>query len=354
VTDLDLPDDGWSAGTAAEGDVAELTALLRRQEQFGRGWASSSESDVRAELSPSGPRGRPNVVLRDAGGAVRGWASAHDRAAGRMVLRLVVDPQLQTWLADLAAGALLGWADEAARRIGAQRGLQVQQVDSGAFADDERQHRWLRRGGFVKVRTWWQMRRPVSPEDARRESGVREGLSIRRVRRAGDGMPDQDDLRMVHGILESAFADHFNSHEETFDEFLSRLEGDPGHRWDHWWIAELVEPGRTPSDAPASAAPAGALVGSVVEGADGAADSSYVEYIGVLAAARGRGVATSLLNTVIADAAANGRAAVGLEVDADSPTGAHGLYLSMGWRTAYVTESWHRQVPVPPRSGTGP
>jgi ribosomal protein S18 acetylase RimI-like enzyme len=139
-------------------------------------------------------------------------------------------------------------------------------------------------------------------------------------------------------VLESAFADHFNSHEETFDEFVSRLRGDPGHRWDHWWIAELVGDG--------SAEPAGALVGSVSRGTAGEPDGSYVEYIGVLPNARGRGVAKSLLKTVIADAAANGRNRVGLEVDADSPTGADRLYVSMGWTTQYVTESWHRNVPV--------
>ena len=56
-------------------------------------------------------------------------------------------------------------------------------------------------------------------------------------------MPSEDDLRIVHDVLESAFADHFNSHEETFDEFVFRLREDPGHRWDHWWIAELVDDG---------------------------------------------------------------------------------------------------------------
>ena len=155
-------------------------------------------------------------------------------------------------------------------------------------------------------------------------------------------MPDEDDLRAVHDVLESAFADHFNSHQETFDEFLSRLREDPGHRWDHWWIAELVDG----DDPDAAGEPAGALVGSVSDGADGAPDGSYVEYIGVLQSARGRGVAKSLLHTVIADAAENGRDRVGLEVDADSPTGADGLYLSMGWQTSYVTQSWHRDVPV--------
>ncbi len=58
------------------------------------------------------------------------------------------------------------------------------------------------------------------------------------------------------------------------------------------------------------------------------------------------GAAGAAVREQIADAADRGRNRVGLEVDADSPTGAHGLYLSMGWKTSYVTESWHRDVPV--------
>lgn len=68
--------------------------------------------------------------------------------------------------------------------------------------------------------------------------------------------------------------------------------------------------------------------------------------VGVLEAARGRGVAKGLLHTIIADAAARGRDRIALEVDADSSTGADGLYVSMGWQTSYVTQSWHRDVPV--------
>jgi mycothiol synthase len=342
-----LPE-GWSADVPGEADVAELTELLRRHELAARGWADASEHTVLLEVGDHGSRSRQNVVVRDGGAAIRGWASARDRAAGRMLLVAVVDPRLEDEQADLVAAALFGWADRAARRIGSARGLSVQQIDSGAFADDQRQHRWLRDAGFEKVRTWWQMSRPVTPEDARTQVPTGAGVRIRRMRGAGSGMPDEEDLRVVHHVLESAFADHFNSHEETFDEFVSRLREDPGHRWDHWWIAELVHDGHAGHD-DGAAEPAGALVGSVSETtADdaGARDGSYVEYIGVLQNARGRGVAKSLLNTVIADAAANGRDQVGLEVDADSPTGADRLYLSMGWSTQYVTESWHRNVPV--------
>ena len=255
----------------------------------------------------------------------------------------IVDREIDERLADRCSDVLFEWAEAQAKAVGAARGLAEQQIDSGAFADDSRQHRWLEQAGFTKVRTWWQMSRPVSSDEADLDSEVGDGVRIRQVERQGTGMPSEEDLRIVHDVLESAFADHFNSHEETFDEFVFRLREDPGHRWDHWWIAELVE---TAPDGSETVEPAGALVGVVHDGEGDQPAGSYVEYIGVLANARGRGVAKSLLATVIADAASRGRDRVGLEVDADSPTGADGLYVSMGWKTKYVTQSWHKDVPV--------
>ena len=339
----DLPA-GWSVSTPDEADAGDLTELLRRHEKHARGWASSSEEDILVEVSAKGAALRENIVLRDARGVLRGWASAHDRASGRMLLVAIVDPRLDDSLVDRVAEVLLEWADEAATRVGISRELEVQQIDSGAFADDPRQHRWLAKGGYKLVRTWWQMSRPVTPDEANLDAELKPGVVIRRVEREGSGMPEESDLRTVHDILEASFADHFNHQEETFKEFVFRLREDPGHRWDHWWIAELVEDGKDPE-------PAGTLVGIVSEGgvdANGAPkpDGSYVSYLGVQQSARGRGVAKSLLETIIADAAQRGRDHVGLEVDADSPTGADGLYVSMDWQTSYVTQSWHRDVPV--------
>jgi ribosomal protein S18 acetylase RimI-like enzyme len=257
-----------------------------------------------------------------------------------MLLLHVVERGLPERVGRACSDVLVEWAVGQAREVGAARGLGVQQIDTGAFADDSRQHAWLAASGFARVRTWWQMSRPVTPDE---ESLVPDpalwsdrGATFRIVgRRGDDGMPDEDDLRGVHDVLEAAFTDHFNSKPETFDEFLHRLREDPGHRWDHWWLATLDESGE----------PVGALVATVSESAEGP-DGSYVSYIGVVEAARGRGVAKGLLRTVIADAAARGRDRVGLEVDADSATGAQELYRSLGWETSYVTESWHRDVPV--------
>ncbi|HEV7876170.1 MAG TPA: GNAT family N-acetyltransferase [Nocardioides sp.] len=341
--DAGLPT-GWEVDTpdpADRFDVARLTHLLRAHERHGRGWAGSGVDDVLVEVSEHGLRTRENVVVRDPYGDIRAWGSVHDRAGGRMLFVHIVDRELPDAVADTCSSVLFDWAVGQARAVGEARGLDVQQIDTGAFADDERQHRWLSGAGFERVRTWWQMTRPVIPDEASLtgspDQWEQDGVRFRLVRRTGDGLPDEADLREVHDVLEGAFVDHFNHFEETFEEFLHRLREDPGHRWDHWWLAELVD-----GDA---VQPVGALLGSVSESATGP-DGSYVEYLGVLEAARGRGVAKGLLSTIIADAAARGRDRVGLEVDADSPTGAAGLYTSMGWTTKYVTESWHRDVPV--------
>jgi GNAT superfamily N-acetyltransferase len=337
---------GWEIGTpdsADRFDVARLTRLLRAHESHGRGWPGSGVDDVLVEVSAHGLLTRENVVVRDDQGEIRAWGSVHDRSGGRMLFVHIVERDLPEAIGRACSDVLIDWAVGQAHAVGVSRGLAVQQIDTGAFADDERQHRWLSAAGFARVRTWWQMSRPVTPGEAALvpspERWESDRATFRLVRRAGDGMPDETDLREVHEVLEGAFVDHFNSREETFEEFLHRLREDPGHRWDHWWLAEI------PGEDDGSPQPVGALIGTVTESNSGPA-GSYVDYLGVLESARGRGVAKGLLHTIIADAAARGRDRVGLEVDADSPTGAAELYTGMGWTTSYVTESWHRDVPV--------
>jgi GNAT superfamily N-acetyltransferase len=329
-----LPE-GWRVGTPDpddQGDVLRLTDLLRAHERQGRGWAASGKEDVLVEVSAHGLRTRENVVVRDEAGQIRAWGSVHDRASGRMLFVHVVERGLPERAGRACSDLLVAWAVGQARKVGAARGLAVQQIDTGAYADAARQHRWLAAGGFTRVRTWWQMKRPVAPEEAGLVDDPvrweRDGVVVRLVDREDDGRPIEADLRAVHDVLEMAFTDHFNSKPETFDEFLVRLRQDPGHRWDHWWLAEV------------DGQPAGALVGT--ESGSG----SYVAYIGVVGLARGRGVAKGLLRTVVADAAVRGRDNVALEVDANSSTGADRLYRGLGWETSYVTESWHRDVPV--------
>lgn len=348
-----LPDDpalpvGWEVGTPDPSnpeDLLRLIELLRDHEDAGRGWAGASELDVLVEVSEHGLRMRENLVIRDFSGRVQAWASVHDRSIGRMLYLHILDRSLPSGVAEGCSAVLFEWAEKQAREVGSARGLDVQQIDTGSYADDDRQHKLLEAANFDRVRTWWQMSRPVTAGEADLvadpEHWERKGVVFRQVRREGGGMPDEADLRAVHEVLESAFTDHFNSSEETFTEFVHRTREDPGHRWDHWWLAEIVDGDTGVPE------PAGALIGTVSENATGP-DGAYVAYLGVLESARGRGVAKGLLKTIIADSALRGRDSVGLEVDADSSTGADQLYVRMGWATKYVTESWHRDVALNP------
>jgi mycothiol synthase len=329
-----LPD-GWHAREPELGEVGRLTQLVAGHQQSVLGSGVVDPEAVATEAVGVGSWTRRQVVVLDRADRIRAWARVHDRAAGRTVVVVTIDPACTD---EELARVLFAWAETTALEVAAARQLTATQLDSSAYATDERQRRWLRGAGYELARTWLQMTRPVVPAEALPGGlpPVRPGLRIRPVASHDNGLPVAADLRTVHQLLEESFADHFNSYRESFPEFVQRLREDPGHRWDHWWIAS--------ADIDGVELPAGAVVGSVLPADAAGQQGSYIDYIGVHRRARGRGVAKALLHTVIADAARRGRNRVGLEVDADSPTGADGLYASMGWTTGYRTESWHRVV----------
>jgi GNAT superfamily N-acetyltransferase len=326
---------GYHARIPTAEDVGPLAEVIRAHRRAVRGDESVDVDALTQELIGTGAWTRRHVVVADRRGDLVGWAWVHDRAAGRTMVGLVLVPGHAT-----LAPALLDWVAAAAQELAVGRRLESTQLDALLDEGDRELTRLFEAAGYRCTRTWLNMKRPVAPDEE--FPPPRAGVQVRRVgkHRLDDGttLPVAEDLQAVHRVLEESFEDHFNSYRESFAEFAQRLREDPGHRWDHWWLA-LVEVDGDP-------VPGGALVASVSPPDASGATGSYVDYIGVHRRARGRGVAKALLHTVLADAAARGRTRVGLEVDADSPTGADGLYRSMGWETAYVTESWQRDLPI--------
>ena len=324
---------GWSARTPDAQDVPALITLQQRRRQAAGVGGRVDTDRVESWVVGLGSWTRRQLVVEAEGPPV-GWVVVHDRAAGRTGVELTVDPDSD--VAEALGAALLKWAAATGRVIASERALEETQLDSSSYVPEQRLKRWLTDAGYRKTRTWLEMSRAV--DDAPSLPEPRAGVVVRRVATHDNGLPVAQDLQLVHRVLEESFADHFNSYRESFPEFLQRQREDPGHRWDHWWIAEVEVDGETVAG--------GALVSSVLGEDDNGMEGSYVDYIGVHRRARGRGVAKALLHTVLRDAHALGRNRVGLEVDADSPTAADGLYRSMGWTTSYETESWHADCRV--------
>ena len=345
MTESDVTIDGlpeaFTARRPDADDAGPVAELLAAHQRAAKGSGSPDPDGILRLLVGIGSWTRRQVLVDDADGRLVAWLSVHDRAAGRTLVEVTVDPRLDDAAAADLAAALFAAGERHAHDIARMRRVRSTLLDSGAYVDDPRQQAWLAAAGYEHVRTWLQMTRPVDPAEADGWPEPREGVVVRPVDRHDDGLPVAQDLQDVHRVLEESFQDHFSSYRESFPEFVMRLREDPGHRWDHWWLA-------TVEDAAAGRAlPGGALVSSVLRPDATGAEGSYVDYIGVHRRSRGRGVAKALLHTVIADAARRGRNRVGLEVDADSPTGADGLYVAMGWVTDYRTQSWHRDLDVP-------
>jgi GNAT superfamily N-acetyltransferase len=329
----------WSVRTPVEDEVSALAVLRLADHTPYTGEGAVDEESVRSEVVGMASWTRRQLVVSPPGETrPRGWVTVQDRAGGRTTVSLYLERDLPDL--DVVAASLYAWAGEQGRAIASLRGLERTRMDASPFADDVVQRGWLEAAGYRCRRRWLHMTRPVDPTEVL--PPLREGVTIRRVDTHDNGIPVAHDLQMVHRMLEESFQDHFNSYRESFPEFVQRLREDPGHRWDHWWLAFVSPVDSAPDDA--ADVPAGAIVCSVLAADAQGVEGLYVDYIGVNRAARGRGVAKGLLHTVLGDAALRGRNRVGLEVDDDSPTRADGIYLSMGWVTDYVTESWFRDV----------
>ncbi len=332
----------WASRLPLEADVPAVTALLLADAQAHDPEASVETDQIASRLVGLRSWSRRQVVIVPADDATPlaerapvAWVGIEDRARGRTNVQWVVGQEVPD--RESLAAALLDWADEVGGSFARHRGLDGTQLDATAESGDTGRMRMLEAHGYTKVRTWLHMERPVSPEEATTTPAPRQGVRVRRVDTHSTGLPVAQDVRTVHRMLEESFADHFNSYRESFAEFASRLVEGPEARWDHWFIAEVQQ-------GDGSWLPGGGLVADPMPATPSAGEGTYLEYLGVHRSARGRGVAKALLNTAIRDAAERGRTRVGLEVDADSPTGADGLYRSMGWETTSRTLSFHAHV----------
>jgi mycothiol synthase len=182
-----------------------------------------------------------------------------------------------------------------------------------------RQQRWfhLMRAEFAGQRT----RGPVKPEN--RTSGAQiAGYSAAR---------SQDALL----VRNEAFRDHWGSTEDT-PATWAHITGSSAFRPSVSFLAYAGE-----------GEPLGVVMSMEFDGDTAATGvrELYIQTIGTRAVARNRGIATALLATALTAAADAGFDRAALHVDADSPTGAVGLYERAGF--SIVTTSVTMMKPMP-------
>ena len=233
-------------------------------------------------------------VTRDDPGVVGSWGVVHpaqrgrgigtallDRIEERAVALRSADPSLKFWhsinAGDQAAEALLG-----AR-------------------------------GFRPIHHFWHMQIDVpDPFDPGRSP---DGIDIGPIDPAQD-LPD------IHAMLVDAFAEDLSHRPLPFEAWVDEETTGPGYDPSLWLLAR---DGHEP-------------VGIVT--ASAADDRGWVDYLAVSAAARGRGVGSSLLRRSFALFADRGIGRVLVSVDAQNPTGATRVYEGVGMRVVRGWDLW--------------
>jgi mycothiol synthase len=181
----------------------------------------------------------------------------------------------------------------------------------------------LAQRGYAPVRHFWHMEvtlaRPLG------SASPPEGIEVR-------GIDGPDDARAVHAVIDEALAEHFGHRSEPFDSWMRDQSDTPGYDPALWLLA--TEQGRA----------VGALTASLGDA------RGWVDYLGVLAPYRGRGIAASLLRHCFALFAGRGIRRVLVSVDADNVTGATSVYERAGMRVVKAWDVWERGTLDPGRA----
>ena len=196
-------------------------------------------------------------------------------------------------------------------------GLPSGRLRHSIFAGDDAAAAIMRARGLRPVRHFWHML--IDLTTSLDQDPAPEGVEI-------TGIEPASQLRVVHAIIEEAFADHWGHHAEAFDRWAEEYTASPAYDPALWLLAT------------AQGQPADALTGHV------AADRGWVDYLGVLPPWRGRGLGAALLQRSFATFAGRGIRRVILNVDAENTTGATALYERAGMRVVNRWDLYERPV----------
>jgi mycothiol synthase len=260
-----------------------------------------------------------------AGDALVAWASAiapptfRDAYGVHLEGRVALD-----WRGRGIGRALLDWQLARGTELHAERHPEAPaRLTATVYTTMPSLESLLRRAGLEPARWFFHMDRPLTDLPPRRRI---EGVDL---------VPfswDRDDaVRRAHN---AAFTEHYGSSERDVASWEVMFTGQPSFRPDLSVLAV------------ADGAVLGYALSYVSEATAAATGSreSYFGQIGVVPAARGRGLSKAIIIEALHAAAAADCQTAGLEVDSENVTGALGLYESLGFTTHRTQVSWSRHL----------
>ncbi|MER6364889.1 GNAT family N-acetyltransferase [Kitasatospora sp. NPDC001527] len=318
MTTTSLPPAGLALRPATPDDAPAVRDLLNRVDLLEIGRAETELHEVRADLEhPGTDLSRDSWLLFD-GEELVGYGLVRDRSGGeRIDLDQYVLPPYQAEALHLFA-LMEHRAAEWAAANGASRAVLHLLLNTRPTLDTPA----IRRRGWERVRRYHVMARRVGPRSDPAPVPP-PGVTLRDCR-------SEEDRRTAHRLEEEAFAGHFDHHPRGFEQWWRDIDG-ARLDWSLTWIATLEGVG----DA------------AVLRTRDDRAVHGWADRLGVLPAARGRGVGGHLLRHFFAHYAALGRDRVALGVDTANATGALALYEAHGMTTDFAVDTWELVLPVP-------
>lgn len=204
---------------------------------------------------------------------------------------------------------LLGLTERRAAECGKARIHQV------GLAGDEQVEQLVLGRGYHEVRRFWDMaieltEPPVVP-------ALPDGLALGPIR--------EDEIRAYHAASDEAFADHWEHHSLSFDEWWERQAADPHLDLTLWFVVRD-----------------GDEIVAGVRNEPQRSGGGFVASLAVRRPWRGRGLARALLLTSFREFYARGQHRVTLGVDSANPTGATRLYESVGMAPELETVVWEK------------